>query len=474
MCALVRGMTDILTPVNELWNSSFTRTDGYPTSSSFDTITKGVNNWISGQNISIYEPSGTYGTITNVSYSISNGVLTVSGTHSSVSGQNRNTPLWIVFNQGLTKINTDYTIAYKASDEVGCTVSLAGLPVIHTNIYAKGSNDPTCTEKILVTHVGSSRSTFICAQINILKDSTSFSFKVWDFCAYEGCYCNPPVRRSIDNIVGVPFVLREDVDYLSINACLCKYMATAIDTSAALTTTGCIKDISGNVHHTQVNSSSNGTVPYISDCGKVIQSISTRTEAYAFNTKNIGIQLTNDGTYDELTSFTRFKYVNRASSLDNTNKACGLEWSLASSGGAQAARWNYWYVRDGTTKIGVCINIKNGKRESDLTTISFGHMYAVMWSVSLIKGLRTIYIYDITDNKIIFSESITIPTKDSGNQWNLNNSTYPNHRPYLFLASGASVLVMESAMYSCYMNCDNFNYLVDNYHPEVGAAYLGA
>lgn len=470
MCALVKGMTDILTPINILPNSDFSRDGGYASTQTWAAPASGNSNYnYVAYNVSIIFYIGTF---TNVTVTRSKNSIRVSGTY---SGSNNN--LRVNFNNvGLHKYVNFYTITSKVIDNLGNISGIAAYVqtdgiIVHqrfdkvNNTYYPLMIESTTTEGAQNVRL---------ASINFSGASGSFDFTISDCRIYQGQFCNPPIIDSLDVMPGHQFILKEELDYLSTNACLCKYMATAIDTSAALTTTGCIKDISGNVHHTQVNSSSNGTVPYISDCGKVIQSISTRTEAYAFNTKNIGIQLTNDGTYDELTSFTRFKYVNRASSLDNTNKACGLEWSLASSGGAQAARWNYWYVRDGTTKIGVCINIKNGKRESDLTTISFGHMYAVMWSVSLIKGLRTIYIYDITDNKIIFSESITILTKDSGNQWNLNNSTNPNHRPYLFLASGASVLLMESAMYSCYMNRDNFNYLVDNYHPEIGAAYLGA
>lgn len=476
MCALVKGMTDILTPINLLPNSDFSRSHGH---SNEETLTT-----LGGSQISFCEnfTVNTYNcTLSNVEITRSNGSVTLNFTvqqgpnvepDDGASGN-----VWIkptVNNWSLNQVYTigcTFTEVIDSINQIIPMVNLSGSATIYFN--KNTNNEYVC---IMSNQTSGFQIMYGIHGITSNHNGKTISFTVTNCYMYEGAFCNPPVSNSLDVMPGHQFVLKDDLDYLSTNACLCKYMATAIDTSAALTTTGCIKDISGNGHHTQCSSSSYlATIPYLPDQGKIIQSVSTSNAAYAFNCPQLGLPvLNNDGDYDEMTIFTRFKYQVR-SSTSNKAVAVGLEWAY-SPGNGQDARANYFYVRIDQNKLGINLSTLKNAITTQISTLVPNHVYAAMFSISFTKGRRNIYVYDIIDNTFTCLAEVNIQTKDQGNGWKLTGGTSSssNYPAKAFLCSGADMLLMESAMYSCFMNRDNFNYLVDNYHPEIGAAYLGA
>ena len=310
---------------------------------------------------------------------------------------------------------------------------------------------------------------------NFITDSNALSIvgckihlEISNMFVYEGMYLNPPYYRSLDVQPGNQFLLKEDDEYMRINAPLVRYMATGIDTSAALTTTGCIKDLSGNKNHTKFNSDS-ASVSFIPYVGSVIAPLGTSAGAYnGFNTpKCTSYSITDNGNFDELALFVRFRMNIQHSSTSSQNEALGIELSYGSSG--QISRSQYFYYSSSANKIGSNSNAhKLGAKGGNRFTPTNNHIYAGLIQFSIIQGLYRETFKDLTTGSVPYNYSLVkIPSRKEGNYI---AETYNSNPLNIFFSSGVDMQIIESALYNQFFSDDEINYLIDNYDPSIGAS----
>lgn len=193
---LVRGMTDILTPINLLPNSNFSRTGGVSTSGTFSTMSAGSDYKIC-ERVTLYEPTTTgRGTLSNITYSINNGVLTISGTCSAANGI---TYLWVKNRISLKPgiYSTGYDVSGKSST---INVSHSGYPDNMIRIYANDADKTQEAYQLRDVTSLTANNTFTVVQtyINASNTSVNFTFKISNWYVYEGAFCNPPITVSLD------------------------------------------------------------------------------------------------------------------------------------------------------------------------------------------------------------------------------------------------------------------------------------
>ena len=305
--------------------------------------------------------------------------------------------------------------------------------------------------------------------VNYLIDKPGqFDFTVSNPFCYEGAFLNPPYYRSLDVERNNPFLLKEDDEYMRINAPLVRYMATGIDTSAALTTAGCIKDLSGNKNHTRFNSASVNIsfVPYV---GTVIAPTGTGASAYGgFNSPVCtNYHILNNGNYDELAICTRFRMNIQHSSTNSQNEALGIELTYGNTG--QVNRCMYFYYSSTANKIGSNSNVHHaGAKGGSRFTPTNNHVYVGLIQFSIIKGFYREIFKDVTTGGVVYDYSlIGIPKRSEGNYIvEQINSQSLN----IFFASGCDMQVIDSALYNQFFSEDEINYLIDNYDPSIGAS----
>lgn len=214
MCALVRGMTDILTPVNLMPNSNFGRGYVEPTLPALNSNYQEI----------IYDPSITcmYSSgataITLNSITKRTEQLTIDFTLASDTQGMMN--FRMPFNVTTGKY---YTVRYKVLDNVGNFSSKFKLNIFNgntTNTVYKNVKQEGNTYTLVAVIVGENNGQIELRLSNANSgtlSNTHFNFTIHDVEVFEGCFCNPPDTDSLDVRVNGQFVLTDRKNLVSSN-----------------------------------------------------------------------------------------------------------------------------------------------------------------------------------------------------------------------------------------------------------------
>ena len=209
--APVTGLTDMLTPVNLSTNSNFSRSNGMPITTTFETL--GTTN-VAEHKIDYNHFASSYnGTFNNVTITRRNGKLTVTATPVTVTDSN-NDVILIIYDYKTTILNKHtYTTCVKWSNASGSAYmadTLFGGSTTYTEIY----HDIRENDSVRVIMVNTSNPDNNLENVNTQVASIRFkpdmlnvegSITIEATAMYEGSYKNPPFLNSPDVEIRNPF-----------------------------------------------------------------------------------------------------------------------------------------------------------------------------------------------------------------------------------------------------------------------------
>ena len=202
--APVTGLTDILTPVNLLPNSDFSRSGGYAASGTITTPALNKDYYI-GNGVSLSNPNIAF---SNITYAInSDGSLTVGGT---ANNSGSNAVLKIKFDASMLA-GKNYTMACNVKNKSNAGALTPNNTASTETIYSSVGSDGAIRAFNVTSDEGS-----VFFQIQPLGTSSSetFSITIYNCILCEGSFKNPPASTGLD-IIASSQVMRADQTNIS-------------------------------------------------------------------------------------------------------------------------------------------------------------------------------------------------------------------------------------------------------------------
>jgi hypothetical protein len=202
--SLVKGFTDILTPVNLVPNCDFSRGGGFwPSTFNVSTYTSQFNirdEWKLQTGIEL--------NISNITITLNVNVVTISFHVDSATGNTNNSQVRLCTTSNIVKKDHLYTCSCKY------TVNTLGLEVAPYTSgssvnYYRSSYDGKSKVQIYRTVAD----TYLVLSCMIPTDvvGKDIEITISDICLYEGMFCDPPYKVSLDSLPSTPFMIPEKI-----------------------------------------------------------------------------------------------------------------------------------------------------------------------------------------------------------------------------------------------------------------------
>lgn len=191
--SLVKGFTDILTPVNRWVDSAFTRGGGYDSTLTFSTIASNTLTRIS-ETVVLYLYNNS---LTNVTVTRTTNLITITATVASVGTQSSLGSIAFLNQEKVLRKTNQITIGAELVSNSDITLPLYGTyRGTTTVVYRKPATKPG--EMSVTVLEGEATDPAIVYELAPSDVGKTISFSFMNPFVYEGSYCNPPYKESLD------------------------------------------------------------------------------------------------------------------------------------------------------------------------------------------------------------------------------------------------------------------------------------